>query len=140
MQLSMARQHKATPEQHKKTGGSQGLEPCVLNELTSNCTGNELLPQTQNKMITGINNQNPSFSMMSEFLDMSKSADNIFQDISLKKIKKKAVDRVEKEVIGYVLDKTAWNRSKASKVLKISYKTLLYKISELGLEPPQKNL
>jgi len=56
--------------------------------------------------------------------------------LSLKKIKKKAMDRVEKEVISYVLDKTGWNRSKATRILKISYKTLLYKIKELEIEPP----
>ncbi|MDY0376113.1 MAG: sigma-54 dependent transcriptional regulator [Desulfobacterium sp.] len=80
-----------------------------------------------------------SFSIISEFLDVSKSAESIFEDLSLSKVKKKAVDRVEKEIIGYVLGKTAWNRSKASKILKISYKTLLYKISDLGLVPPPKN-
>lgn len=79
------------------------------------------------------------YSIISEVLDVSKSAESIFEDLSLRKIKKKAVDRVEKEVIGYVLDKTGWNRSKASKILKISYKTLLYKISDLGLTPPPKN-
>jgi two-component system response regulator AtoC len=57
--------------------------------------------------------------------------------LSLKKIKKKAMDHVEKEVIAYVLDKTGWNRSKATKVLNISYKTLLYKIRDLGIEPPE---
>jgi len=57
-------------------------------------------------------------------------------NLSLKKIKKKAMDRVEKEVIAYVLEKTGWNRSKATKILKISYKTLLYKIKDLGIEPP----
>ena len=57
--------------------------------------------------------------------------------LSLKKIKKKAMDRVEKEVIAYVLEKTGWNRSKATKILKISYKTLLYKIKDLGIEPPE---
>ena len=56
--------------------------------------------------------------------------------LSLKKIRKKALDRVEKEVISYVLDKTGWNRSKATKILKISYKTLLYKIKDLGIVPP----
>ena len=56
--------------------------------------------------------------------------------LSLKKIKKNAMDRVEKEVISYVLEKTGWNRSKATKILKISYKTLLYKIKDLGIEPP----
>ena len=52
---------------------------------------------------------------------------------SLKAAKKKAVDRVEKEIISYVLDKTDWNRSKAAKILKVSYKTLLNKITELDI-------
>ena len=56
--------------------------------------------------------------------------------LSLKKIKKKAIDHVEREVIVYVLEKTGWNRSKATKILNISYKTLLYKIRDLGIEPP----
>jgi transcriptional regulator with PAS, ATPase and Fis domain len=57
------------------------------------------------------------------------------ESFSLKKITKKAVARVEKEVISYVLDKTGWNRSKAAKILKISYKTLLYKITDLDINP-----
>ncbi|MGD2186815.1 MAG: sigma-54 dependent transcriptional regulator [Desulfobacterales bacterium] len=56
--------------------------------------------------------------------------------LSLKKVRKKALDRVEREVISYVLDKTGWNRSKAAKILNISYKTLLYKIKDLGIEQP----
>ncbi len=56
---------------------------------------------------------------------------------SLKEIRKKALDKVEKQAIEYVLDKTGWNRSKASKILKISYKTLLYKISDLNIIPPR---
>ena len=56
--------------------------------------------------------------------------------LSLKKMRKKAMDQVEREVISYVLTKTAWNRSKATKMLKISYKTLLYKIKDLGIQPP----
>ena len=54
-------------------------------------------------------------------------------DLSLKKVKKTMLDKVEKEVITYVLQQTNWNRSKASSILKISYKTLLYKISGLGI-------
>ena len=56
--------------------------------------------------------------------------------LSLKKVRKKALDRVEKEVISYVLEKTGWNRSKAAKILNISYKTLLYKIKDLDIEQP----
>jgi DNA-binding NtrC family response regulator len=46
------------------------------------------------------------------------------------------LDRIEKEVISFVLEKTGWNRTKACAILKISYKTLLYKISDLNLKPP----
>jgi len=56
-------------------------------------------------------------------------------EFSLKKFKKEAADRVERQVISHVLDKTNWNRSKAAKILKVSYKTLLYKISALNITP-----
>ncbi|MFK5952272.1 MAG: sigma-54 dependent transcriptional regulator [Desulfobacterium sp.] len=60
------------------------------------------------------------------------------EEISLKEIRKTVVQRVEKEVIAYVLGQTGWNRMKASKILKISYKTMLTRISELELVPPSK--
>ena len=56
--------------------------------------------------------------------------------LSLKKVRKKELDRVVKEFISYVLEKTGWNRSKAAKILNISYKTLLYKIKDLDIEQP----
>lgn len=74
--------------------------------------------------------------IISEFVDLSTSSDKLFEDISLKKIKKLASDRVEKEVITFVLEKVGWNRSKAAKILKVSYKTLLYKMSEFDVNPP----
>lgn len=77
-------------------------------------------------------------NIISEFVDLSTSSEKLFEDISLKKIKKLASDRVEKEVIGFVLDKVGWNRSKAAKILKISYKTLLYKMNEFEVRPPVK--
>ncbi len=67
-------------------------------------------------------------------LDMNNSPD--LSSLSLKKIRKRAQDLVEKEVIAFVLDKTAWNRSKAARILKISYKSLLNKIKDLELNPP----
>jgi len=72
-----------------------------------------------------------------DILGFDRSAPLDLSSLSLKKIKKKAMDRVEKEVIAYVLEKTGWNRSKATKILKISYKTLLYKIKDLEIEPPE---
>jgi len=66
---------------------------------------------------------------------IEESVEPDFSNFSLKKIKKKAADKAEKKAIALVLSKTHWNRSKASKILQISYKTLLYKISELEIEP-----
>jgi two-component system response regulator AtoC len=57
-------------------------------------------------------------------------------DLSLKQIRKKAMNQVERQLISHVLIKTGWNRSKASRILKISYKTLLQKIEELAIVPP----
>ena len=57
------------------------------------------------------------------------------KSLSLKEIGKKTSDFVEKQVISYVLDKTGWNRSRANKILGISYKTLLAKIQDLELKP-----
>jgi len=71
-----------------------------------------------------------------EFLGFDLNQPPDLASLSLKKIKKKAMDHVEREVIAYVLEKTGWNRSKATKVLNISYKTLLYKIRDLGIAPP----
>jgi two-component system response regulator AtoC len=70
-----------------------------------------------------------------DLITMVGNGDGDLESISLKKIKKKAVDRVEREVISAILEKTGWNRWNASKILKISYKTLLYKIDGLNLEP-----
>ncbi|PIE63341.1 MAG: sigma-54-dependent Fis family transcriptional regulator [Desulfobacter postgatei] len=74
--------------------------------------------------------------IISEFVDLSTSSEKLFEDISLKKIKKLASDKVEKEVIIFVLEKVGWNRSKAAKILKVSYKTLLYKMNEFNVNPP----
>ena len=48
----------------------------------------------------------------------------------------KTMKQVERELINHVLIRTGWNRSKASRILKISYKTLLQKICELQIAPP----
>lgn len=57
------------------------------------------------------------------------------KSLSLKEIGKRTADFVDTQVISYVLDKTGWNRSRANKILGISYKTLLAKIHDLELTP-----
>jgi len=58
------------------------------------------------------------------------------ESFSLKKTMKALQDRAEKEILTHVLDKTGWNRRRAAKILKISYRSLLYKITEHKLESP----
>jgi len=58
----------------------------------------------------------------------------------LREARKKIVDMVEKQLISNVLEKTGWNRSKAKKILDVNYKTLLTKIKELNIQPPEQLL
>jgi DNA-binding NtrC family response regulator len=51
----------------------------------------------------------------------------------LKELGKKAAEAAEKEVIQNVLQETHWNRKEAAKVLRVSYKALLYKIEKYHL-------
>ncbi|MGA6924668.1 MAG: helix-turn-helix domain-containing protein, partial [Desulfosarcina sp.] len=75
---------------------------------------------------------------IAQLLDLQGKNSPENKSFSLKSAKKNAVEMVEREIISHVLKKTEWNRSKASKILKISYKTLLYKISDLDIIPPEK--
>lgn len=89
---------------------------------------------------TGVLTTIARHSIPFDLLDIN--ADNAanLTSLSLKKVRKKALDQVEKEVITYVLEKTGWNRSKATKILNISYKTLLYKIKDLDIIPPKDTI
>src|SRR4030043_1191875 len=55
------------------------------------------------------------------------------KDFCLKEWGKKAAETAEKEVIQNVLQETHWNRKEAAKVLRVSYKALLYKIEKYHL-------
>jgi len=71
-------------------------------------------------------------------LDLKDENSPEYAAFSLVKSTTKITKRIEKEIIKYVLDKTHWNRTKASKILKINYKTLLYKISDLDIKKQSK--
>ncbi len=54
--------------------------------------------------------------------------------ISLKEASRAASRQAERELILKVLTRTRWNRKRAALELKISYKALLYKLKQIGLE------
>lgn len=57
----------------------------------------------------------------------------------LKSLVRSVKNDAEAEAIREVLKQTNWNRTKAAPLLKISYKALLYKIRQYGLEPPSSD-
>ena len=54
--------------------------------------------------------------------------------VSLKDIARKAAQIAEREAILQALEQTQWNRVRAAKILEISYRALLYKIKDSGLD------
>jgi len=97
--------------------------PSSINNAKEDSITSELLPE--------------KFTPVADFINFEGKNSLDLASFSLKKIKKNITDKVEKEAISYVLNKTGWNRTNAAKILKISYKTLLYKISDLNIAPPQ---
>ncbi|RPJ84618.1 MAG: sigma-54-dependent Fis family transcriptional regulator, partial [Acidobacteria bacterium] len=55
---------------------------------------------------------------------------------SLKEIARAAARAAECSAIARMLQRTRWNRKEAAEILGISYKALLYKIKENGLDKP----
>jgi two-component system, NtrC family, response regulator AtoC len=70
--------------------------------------------------------QRPAANNVMASLDLS-------QPIALKVVTKKATQELERQIILKVLKANNWNRQKTAKWLKISYRSLLYKLNEVGV-------
>ena len=92
-------------------------EEKAAHESTNNKTSSEMIPEPNSA--PGILTIDTSF----------------LASLPFKTAKKQIVNQAEKELISNVLEKTGWNRSKANKILNISYKTLLTKIQKLNIQP-----
>ncbi len=64
---------------------------------------------------------------------------DLSEPVSLKNITKQATHDLERQIILKVLQANSWNRQKTAKWLQISYRSLLYKLSEAGMPevPPR---
>jgi two-component system response regulator AtoC len=73
---------------------------------------------------------------LSDLVDISPGAPktNPAPGASLKAVARAASRQAERELISRALTRTHWNRKKAAMELQISYKALLYKLKQLGLE------
>ena len=56
------------------------------------------------------------------------------------KVTRQAIRKIERNIILKVLQHNQWNRKKAAKALNISYRALLYKLKEAGLQTGDDDL
>ena len=68
------------------------------------------------------------------FLSTSTEDIDVSVPTSLKDITKQATQALERHIIKKVLQANGWNRRKTAKWLKISYRSLLYKLNEAGVK------
>jgi two-component system response regulator AtoC len=77
-------------------------------------------------------------SLIAELVEEEKPASrtmadvDVSQPISLKLVTRKATHELERQIILKVLKAHNWNRQKTAKWLKISYRSLLYKLNDVG--------
>ena len=80
--------------------------------------------------------EKPQYDMTPHGPGLAKSAAALRggRDLGLKDIAKKAAMAAEAAAIKDVLERVRWNRAETARLLKISYKALLYKIRQCGLD------
>jgi len=72
----------------------------------------------------------PESGLMDKNPEFESDAEDV---VPLRQLKAGAGEYIERKVIAHVLDITGGNKIKAAKILNISYKTLFYKMKNLGL-------
>ena len=68
------------------------------------------------------------------------SGSSIFGDNSLKSVVQSVKLEAERNAIATALETTDWNRKAAARLLKVSYRTLLYKIEQYHMRPSDSSL
>ena len=73
-------------------------------------------------------------SELASFSNGERNSQGNGEKLSLKETAREASRLAEKELILKVLSRTHWNRKRAAQQLQISYKALLYKLRQMGLD------
>jgi len=74
-------------------------------------------------------------STVTAFQSLLEEVEESAGDLPLREVGRRASLEAERETIERVLLQTNWNRKRAARLLHVSYKTLLQKIRECGLQP-----
>jgi two-component system response regulator AtoC len=85
------------------------------------------------RRMVALGNESP-VSELGPFTNGERTSQGNSENLSLKQTAREASRLAEKELILKVLSKTHWNRKRAAQQLQISYKALLYKLRQMGLD------
>ena len=91
------------------------------------------------RRIVALNDESLAISELSQSRSSGRSAAAASPNCSLKAAARAASREAERELILKALARTRWNRKRAAQELQISYKSLLYKLKQIGLQDAEAN-
>jgi two-component system response regulator AtoC len=86
------------------------------------------------KNIVALGDEEVAIADLNHARPESSAHPEIEEGVSLKQTARKASLQAERELILKTLGRTRWNRKRAAQELRISYKALLYKLKQIGVE------
>lgn len=86
------------------------------------------------KKIVALNDESLAISELQQSRAVRTAAVGLQHSYSLKAVSRAASREVERDLILKVLARTRWNRKRAAQELQISYKSLLYKLKQIGVQ------
>jgi two-component system response regulator AtoC len=111
------------------------LSPRTLNVLREySWPGNVRELENVVKKIVALGDEEVAVADLTHARPESHAKPEIEEGVSLKQAARKASLQAERELILKTLGRTRWNRKRAAQELRISYKALLYKLKQIGLE------
>jgi len=86
------------------------------------------------RKVVALGDESAALSDLSSSVPEVRAGDGAPHGLSLKEAARAASHVAERELILKVLARTRWNRKRAAKELQISYKALLYKLKQIGMD------
>jgi len=86
------------------------------------------------KKIVALGDEDVAMADLTHLRPETKSGSEPTEALSLKQAARRASLQAERDLILKTLGRTRWNRKRAAQELRISYKALLYKLKQIGLE------
>jgi len=102
--------------------------------LDHNWPGNVRELEDLLKTIVAIGDERIALAAIRSSLAERRRGHEGLESVSLKEAARAASRQAEREIILRVLSRTRWNRKRAAQELQISYKALLYKLKQIGLD------